>query len=119
MPRRRPTYGHYVAECFLVEVYDPEAARTLTATVERLRATTRKMRQEGTPVRYRRALLIHGDETCFHLIEAPSAEAAIETSSRAGLGLERIVEVVEVEPQPSREWRQSEESRPGWKGAQS
>lgn len=47
-------------------------------------------------MRYRRALLVREDDTCFHLLEAPSAEAVIEASMRAGLEFERIVEVIET-----------------------
>jgi hypothetical protein len=42
-----------------------------------------------------RATFLPDDETCFHLVEAPSAEAVAELSRRAGLGRARIVPVVE------------------------
>jgi Nickel responsive protein SCO4226-like len=86
-----------VADCFLVEVYAPEAAADLGAEVERVRTATRALAREGVDLRYRHALLMRRDETCFHLLEAPSAEAVMEASKRAGLKFERIVEVELVE----------------------
>lgn len=85
-----------VADCFLVEVYTPDATTGFRDAVERVRAATRAMTAEGVRVRYRRALLVREDDTCFHLLEAPSVEAVIETSKRAGLEFERIVEAVDV-----------------------
>lgn len=111
MSRGIPTFGAVttglpwasVAVCFLVEVYTPDAASGFPSAVEHLRSATRAMAGEGIGVRYRRALLVRGDDTCFHVLEAPSAATAMEASTRAGLDFERIVEVVDVVGSPDDE----------------
>jgi len=49
---------------------------------------------DGTTVRYVRSILIPGDETCLHLVEADSVEQVGEAFDRAGLTADRIVEAV-------------------------
>jgi hypothetical protein len=43
-------------------------------------------------VRYLRSILIPGDETCLHLVEAASAEEVAEAFEQVGLQADRIVE---------------------------
>jgi hypothetical protein len=45
-------------------------------------------------VRYLRSILIPGDETCLHLVEAASAEQVAEAFELVGLEADRIVEAV-------------------------
>jgi hypothetical protein len=45
-------------------------------------------------VRYLRSILIPGDETCLHLVEADSAKQVAEAFKQAGLEADRIVEAV-------------------------
>ena len=45
-------------------------------------------------VRYLRSILIPGDETCLHLVEAASAEQVAEAFEELGLEADRIVEAV-------------------------
>ncbi len=80
---------------FLVEVYAPMRADALARAVARARRAASEMSREGTPIRHLRATFIPEDETCFHLFEAPSMEAAGEASRRAGLPFARVVAVVE------------------------
>lgn len=54
---------------------------------------------EGTAVRYLRSILIPGDETCLHLVEADSAEHVAEAFEQAGLAADRIVEAVGLDNQ--------------------
>jgi hypothetical protein len=49
---------------------------------------------DGKAVRYLRSILIPGDETCLHLVEADSAEQVAEAFEQAGLTADRIVEAV-------------------------
>ena len=51
----------------------------------------------GTAVRYVRSILIPGDETCLHLVEADSPERVAEAFERAGLAADRIVEAVDLQ----------------------
>jgi hypothetical protein len=69
---------------YLVELYsvaDPDSA-----ALARL--------GDGSTVRYLRSILIPGDETCLHLVEADSVERVAEALERAGLDADRIVEAV-------------------------
>jgi hypothetical protein len=43
-------------------------------------------------VRYLRSILIPGDETCLHLVEAASAEQVAKAFEQVGLPADRIVE---------------------------
>ena len=49
---------------------------------------------DGSSVRYLRSILIPGDETCLHLVEADSVEQVAEAFEQAGLEADRIVEAV-------------------------
>jgi hypothetical protein len=69
---------------YLVELYsvaDPDSA-----ALARL--------GDGNAVRYLRSILIPGDETCLHLVEADSVERVADAFGRAGLKADRIVEAV-------------------------
>jgi hypothetical protein len=61
----------------------------------RVEATAAAMSEEGHAIRYVRSLLLHADETCFHLVEATSEASVAELARRAHLGHERIVEAEE------------------------
>jgi len=71
---------------YLVELYCTSADRDSGAALARL--------SEGSTVRYLRSILIPGDETCLHLVEAESAEQVAEACEQAGLEADRIVEAV-------------------------
>jgi hypothetical protein len=47
---------------------------------------------DRNPVRYQRSILIPGDETCLHLVEAASAEQVAKAFEQVGLPADRIVE---------------------------
>ena len=72
---------------YLVEVY--------VASAEGARAGAAQLSRDGGPVRYVRMTFLPGDETCFHVLLADSAEAVAEACRRAGLGSPRIVPAVE------------------------
>jgi hypothetical protein len=80
---------------YLVEAYAPIDGHELTKTVSRIRAVALSMSRQGVPVRHVKAILVPGDETCFHLVEGPSPEAVDELARRAGLTYTRIVEAVD------------------------
>jgi hypothetical protein len=84
---------------FMVELYAP--ASTEGSSARAAEDAARSLRDEGLAVRYLRSIVIPGDETCFHVFEAPSAEAVREVSRRAAIRFERIVPVIEVEPSAS------------------
>ena len=47
---------------------------------------------DRSTVRYLRSILIPGDETCLHLVEAASVEQVAEAFEQVGLQADRIVE---------------------------
>ena len=80
---------------FLVELY---LSRTDDGALERHAARARAAAEElasgGVPVRYRRAIFLREDETCFLLYEADSAEAVGAAARRAALEFDRVIEAV-------------------------
>jgi len=54
---------------------------------------------DGTTLHYLRSIVIPGDETCLHLVEADSAEHVAEAFAQAGLTADRIVEAVALDNQ--------------------
>ena len=69
----------YLVELYTVAEPDPAALARLG---------------DGRAVRYLRSILIPGDETCLHLVEAGSAEHVADAFEQAGLPADRIVEAV-------------------------
>jgi tRNA A58 N-methylase Trm61 len=69
---------------YLIELYT--VAEVDSAVLARL--------GDGKAVRYLRSILIPGDETCLHLVEADSVEHVAEAFEQAGLTADRIVEAV-------------------------
>jgi hypothetical protein len=80
---------------FLVEAYTPAVA-ALAEIQQRARSAATELSQAGSPARYVRSIAVPGDETCFHLFDAASAEIVREASRRAGISPLRVVEAVET-----------------------
>jgi uncharacterized protein DUF4242 len=76
---------------FLVETYAP-AQSAIADLGRRARSAGATASPAGSPVRYLRSIFVHADEMCFHLFEAPSAEAVRQAVEWGGLSPERIVE---------------------------
>jgi len=74
---------------YLVETYTPVSREAET------RANFARIAAGGGPVRHLRATFIAEDETCFHVIEAPSLDVVREALTSAALSYERIVEATE------------------------
>jgi hypothetical protein len=80
---------------YLIEGYLPRSrAAELTESVSRLRRATEALTAEGVRVRHVRSSFIPADELFLHVLEAESAEAAGDATTRAGLSPERIIEEV-------------------------
>jgi hypothetical protein len=81
---------------YLVETYVPKArpddARAAGWCV---RAAARELARGGEPIRYVRMTFLPGDETCFHVLVADTAESVAEACRRAGLASPRIVPALE------------------------
>ncbi len=76
---------------WLVEAY--ASGTTDVHEVERrTRSVAAQLTRRGRRIRCLRTILVRGDETCFHVVEAESAEVVRELADRAGLAAHRIVE---------------------------
>jgi hypothetical protein len=91
-PRDNRGLSHFLAERY-VSASDLELARLDAA---RASAASKEHVESETTVRYLGSTLIPGDETCFALFEAPSAEDVRRLLERAWLPYDRIVEAVPI-----------------------
>jgi hypothetical protein len=82
----------YLLEAYVTKL-DRAHIRDLAAGA---RAATEAMARQGFPVRYLHSIFVPEDEACFHLLEAPSAEAVRRASERVDFAYERIVQAVET-----------------------
>lgn len=82
---------------YLVEAYatklDDLRIRGLAAGA---RAAARAMTRNGAPVSYLGSIFVPEDETCFHLLEAPSPEVIRQARGHGSFAFERIVEAIEL-----------------------
>lgn len=76
---------------FLVESYLAQSP----ALLEQARSRARQAAELGEGVRYLRTMFVPGDETCFHLFEAPSSRVLGDAARMAALRYTRIVETVD------------------------
>jgi hypothetical protein len=80
---------------YLIEGYLPRSrAAELTESVARLRRVAEALTAEGVRVRHVRSSFLPADELFLHVLEAESAEAAGDATTRAGMSPERIIEEV-------------------------
>jgi uncharacterized protein with GYD domain len=83
---------------FLVERYLPSAGvEEVKEDARRVEQVTEMMKKEGKEVSYRGSTLLPGDETCFDLFEASSAQLVMEVNRRAALPFHQVREAVHVE----------------------
>lgn len=76
---------------FLVEVYTSnrgDAVARARSDAETLARSTR--------LRHVRAILVPGDEVCFHVVEGASADEVTAAAGEARVPIDRIAEAVEV-----------------------
>jgi hypothetical protein len=73
---------------YLVELY------SVTADLDS--AALARLGDKST-VHYLRSILIPGDETCLHLVEAVSVEQVADAFDQVGLQADRIVEALDVQ----------------------
>lgn len=81
---------------FLLESYTPHRQRAELAELTDLaRDAAEAATREGIDVRHVRSFLAPEDDICFHVFEAPSAQAVSRASELGNLDHERITEVIE------------------------
>jgi hypothetical protein len=81
---------------YLLEGYSPVDPEARARALSRIRVAAHAMAKQGLAVRHVRTILVPGDETSFHLVEAPSLTAVEELVQAAGLSSVRIVEALDV-----------------------
>jgi uncharacterized protein YbaA (DUF1428 family) len=80
---------------YLVETFLSRRTVVGRAAFERrARSAAEALTQEGTSVRFDRAIHVPEDEICFFVFDAPSSRAAALAAQLAELGPLRIVEAV-------------------------
>jgi hypothetical protein len=62
----------------------------------RARRAADELARSGRSLRFVRTTFVPGDDTCFVVFEAETAEIVAETGRRAGLAFERIVPAIEA-----------------------
>jgi hypothetical protein len=83
---------------FVLEVFVSRSnGRELVRAERRLTAAAGRVSRNGTPVRYLRATYVPEDETCFHVLEADSADLVARVSKLAALDGGRILEARTIE----------------------
>jgi hypothetical protein len=93
---------------FVVECYVPQHPNAVAAGL----AGARRAAELSSGVSYLRTTHIPGDETCFHVFDAPSSSALSEAARLAALDHMRIVEAVETTAPSGKERKsQQEEGR--------
>ena len=81
---------------YLIEVYIPRArAHEADSTGRRLRAAIDAFQGEDVEVRFVRTMFLPEDETCFHVVDAPSRAEVQQLCERAGLSSVRVVSAIE------------------------
>jgi hypothetical protein len=96
--------GEHGLSLFIAERYVPSADLELVQVdAARASAASDQATEDGAAVRYLGSTLIPGDETCFVLFEAPSADDVRRLLERARITYDRLVEAVQIgaEERPS------------------
>ena len=84
---------------YLIEVYVPRAkAHEAELTSRRIRSAIDELHGGGGGISFVRTMLLPDDETCFHVLDAPSTAEVEHVCKRAGVGRIRVVLAIEEPP---------------------
>jgi hypothetical protein len=88
---------------FLAETYTPrDVADTTVRRAGAIALAADQVSQPGAPVRFLGAVVVPGEETCFCLYQAPTADAVRAAMTAAGLRPERVSPAVTLRPPRAR-----------------
>jgi muconolactone delta-isomerase len=82
-------------------------AEALAAVSQRADRVAAEMRVDGVEVRLVESTLVPAEDSLFCIFDAPSRAVVEAVVARAGMPLERLIEVVDVGPRPSL-WKEGE-----------
>jgi len=85
---------------FLAETYTPHEGSAAAARAGDIALAAAQASGPGAPVRFLGAVAVPGEETCFWLYQAPTADAVRAAMTAAGLRPERITPAVTIRPPP-------------------
>lgn len=82
---------------YVVERHLPNfTGEQVAAAAKRAKDSTAEMTREGTPVRYMRSIFIPGEDKCYCLFEAESADSVLRANQRAELPVQSISEALSI-----------------------
>ena len=82
---------------YVVERHLPNfTGEQVAAAAKRAKDSTAEMTREGTPVRYMRSIFIPGEDKCYCLFEAESADSVLQANQRAELPVQSISEALSI-----------------------
>ena len=83
----------FLAECYVSAATPPDEVAAL------MRRGAETVAAEGVEVTYIRSIVVPGDETCFHVFEAGTADAVTAVGVSVAVPLVRVAEAVEPPPE--------------------
>jgi len=83
---------------YVVELYQSTSGEPLRGVADRLRTSAEELVDEGTPVRYVGSLFLPSDETCLHVLDAPSEADVRVVAGRAAIEVDRVVLAEQIDP---------------------
>src|SRR5262249_61553195 len=83
---------------YIVELYQSTSGEPLRGVADRLRTSAAELVDEGTPVRYLGSLFLPSDETCLHVLDAPSEAEVRVVAGRGASAGGRGVFAGEIDP---------------------